>query len=386
MIVGWGTIFYAFGVLAPAIIADTGMSRGFVYGCFSAAMVASGLLAPSAGKLIDRIGGRRVMTLGSLVATAGFVILGWSPNPAVYALGWVIVGCSIPLTLYDPAFATVTEVGGARRARTMIVLITLFGGFASTLFWPLTQMLNDQIGWRDTWLVYAAANLLLCAPLHHFGLPRHLVRDGAVIEEASLPPAEAPLVSPAQRSLALSLLAVLFASNNFLLSGLSAHLIPVLTELGLTPTDAVALGAVIGPAQVAGRLIELSIGKKISPITIGLIATFGLTLALAIATAIGVHSPWGMAFVIGYGCANGLVTTARGTLPLVLFGRIGYGSILGRLARPSLAAAALAPFLYALAIDVWKSDAALALSIASAGISCLAMAVIALRIGRSARR
>ena len=385
MIIAWGTVFYAFGVLASPMIAETGMSRSFVYACFSGALIASGLIAPAVGRLVDRIGGRRVMTMGSFIAAAGFLIIAWSPNTIVFAIGWIALGCAIPFTLYDPAFATITAFAGSPRARSLIVQITLFGGFASTMFWPLTHWLDMQIGWRATWLVFAGANLLICAPLHFFVLPKQGETSGEAGAHASTSIDEPTPIATEHRALAFGLMALLFASNNFMLSGMSAHMMPLLSDLGVTPADAVALGALIGPAQVAGRLIELVFGRSISPVLVGWLATLLLVFSLGLTLIIGVAGWAGVAFAIGYGAANGLITISRGTLPLVLFGRVGYGSVLGRLARPSLATAAIAPFVFALLIEAFQARAGLLISIAAAAISLLAITLIAIRFGVRAR-
>jgi hypothetical protein len=382
MIVGWGTVFYAFGVLAPKMIADTGMSRGFVYGCFSLALLTSGLLAPAAGRLIDRRGGRFVMTIGSCVAALGCLLVGWSPNMAVHALAWVVMGAAIPLMLYDPAFATITHLA-AGRSRRLIIQITLFGGLASTVFWPLAHMLDAQFGWRMAWVFCAAANLFICAPLHYFILPssrRDARADGTHPEAAR---EDKPLVGKSGGAFAFLALATVFASNNFMLSGMSAHMIPLLGSLSLTEAEAVALGAIIGPAQVAGRLAELLFGRNLSPLVIGTAATFGLLLAFGLLAIFGVTGLAGVAFACVYGAANGIITVSRGTLPLALFGRAGYGAVLGRLARPGLAAAAVAPFVFALLIDLAGAETGFEISFAAALLGFGAMLTIWLRFRRT---
>lgn len=382
MIVGWGTVFYAFGVLAPKMVADTGMSRGFVYGCFSLALLTSGLLAPAAGRLIDRRGGRFVMTIGSCVAALGCLLVGWSPNMAVHALAWVVMGAAIPLMLYDPAFATITHLA-AGRSRRLIVQITLFGGLASTVFWPLAHLLDAEFGWRMAWVFCAAANLFICAPLHYFVLPssRRERRDDAGHLDAARE--DTPLVGKAGGAFAFVALAIVFASNNFMLSGMSAHMIPLLGSLSLTEAEAVALGAIIGPAQVGGRLAELLFGRNLSPLVIGTMATFGLLLAFGLLAIFGVSGLAGVAFACVYGAANGVITVARGTLPLALFGRSGYGAVLGRLARPGLAAAAVAPFVFALLIDFAGAEAGFEISFGAAVLAFLAMLTIWLRFRRA---
>ena len=385
MIIAWGTIFYAFGVLATRMINDSGMSRAFGYGCFSAALIASGLVAPAAGKWIDRVGGRRMMTIGSLLTALGFLLLAWSPTTFVFALAWIVLGASIPLTLYDPAFATVTAVAGGKKARALIVQITLFGGFASTVFWPLTHMLDETLGWRATWLVYAVLSAFVCAPLHYFVLPSSRSYADERDSSSEVRPEE-PLVPGQERGLAMGLMALLFASNNFMLSGMSAHMMPLLGDLGLTPGEAVALGAIIGPCQVAGRLMELFFGHSMSPIAISAIATFVLMGALGLATTLGVSGASGLAFASLYGACNGLITVSRGTLPLLLFGRAGYGSTLGRLARPSLVLAAVAPFAFALIIEAFRPMAGLVTAIAATAVSFLAVAGLALRYGMRASK
>ena len=159
-IVSWGSLFYAIGVLGKSIRAELGISEPMLFGAVSAALLINGLGAPFVGRHIDRYGGRRLMAIGSVVAAVAFAIIGLAHNQAMYFAGWVVAGVAMPMVFYDPAFATVTRHSGGsyRRALTMI---TLFGGLAGTIFWPLTSTLHDALGWRGPWGTTYASNLRL---------------------------------------------------------------------------------------------------------------------------------------------------------------------------------------------------------------------------------
>src|SRR5438477_8097701 len=171
-IISWGTLFYAIGVLGPAMRRDLGVSELFLFGVFSAALLVSGTLAPLMGRLIDRRGGRFVLSLGSVLGATACALLAAAPNAAVMAAGWLVAGAAMGACLYDPAFATLSQHAGARYRRAVTAL-TLFGGFASTAFWPLSHLLLEAWGWRATWAIYAGLHCCVCLPIHLAFVPAH---------------------------------------------------------------------------------------------------------------------------------------------------------------------------------------------------------------------
>ncbi len=248
--------------------------------------------------------------------------------------------------LYDPAFATLHQIAGASYRRA-VTAVTLFGGFASTVFWPLSQFLLDTVGWREAFGVYAALHLLLCLPLHWFSVP---ARSMAA---ASAPAADAESTPPRKPAgPVFAWLAAALALAAFISSAVAAHLITLLTVTGLSARDAVLVGSLIGPMQVAGRIMEFSFSRHVRALAVGTLAFVLMAFALAVLTQ--VHGIWiiALAFAISYGWANGLMTIVRGTVPAELFGHRGYGVLLGRLARPQFILKAIAPFALTLLFTV----------------------------------
>lgn len=356
-IIAWGTTLYALGVLGTPIMNDTGWSRTLVFGGLTAGLLVSGLISTSVGRIIDRHGGRVVMTIGSVVTAAGLAALAMVQDPWSYLAVWVVIGVAMRLTLYDAAFAAAVQVAPVR-GRRIISYITLFGGFASTVFWPIGHALEAEFGWRATISVFAAINLVVCVPLHYFGLAR---REDASQAQAPTP-GHAPTVSDTpltgrQKLVAMGLFATVMSSNAFVFGALAVHLPGILQSTGLAAGAAVSLAAIKGVAQVGGRVWEILFAKKLAPLDVGRIAVALLPLSFLILLAAGASFPLALAFTIVLGVSNGLVTIVRGAVPLYLFGPQGYGTILGILATPYLILNAIAPAIFAAIVD-WSGYAA----------------------------
>jgi predicted MFS family arabinose efflux permease len=273
--------------------------------------------------------------------------------------GWLLAGIAMSAGLYDPAFATLHQMAGGNYRRTVTAL-TLFGGFASTVFWPLSQYLLETVGWRGAFAVYAGLHFALCLPIHAWCVPSGL---GATRpSEPSLAPVEGPAPLPREREV-FAWLATALALVAFISTAIAAHFITLMTASGLSARDAVLIGAMIGPMQVAGRIVEFTFTKHVRARTVGTLAFGLMVVALAIFTQ--VRGVWilALAFVIPYGWANGVVTIVRGTVPAELFGPRNYGALLGRLALPQFILKALAPFALTLlfAIDPERGFAPYAL-------------------------
>jgi predicted MFS family arabinose efflux permease len=334
-IVSWGTLFYTIAVLGAAMRVDTGVSELWLFGSFSAGLFVSGIASPLVGREIDAHGGRRVLVAGSLLAALASCALGSAQGPVTVLAGWLLAGIAMAAALYDPVFATLHQIAGPSYRRSVTAL-TLFGGFASTVFWPLSQFLLDTLGWREAFYVYAALHVLVCLPINALAVPasRHAPPAHAAPDER--PPAHA---TPSFWWLATALSLAAFIG-----SAIAAHLIGLLTATGLTARDAVLIGSLIGPMQVAGRIMEFAFNRHIRAIAMGTLA-FALMLA-ALAVFTQVRGVWiiALAFVIPYGWANGIMTIVRGTVPAELFGHREYGALLGRLALPQFVLKAIAPF------------------------------------------
>jgi MFS family permease len=360
-LVCWGISYYLIGVFGELIAADLGWSRTLVYGGFSIALLAMGLASPLVGRLIDRLGGARVMTLGSVLSAVGIAGLALAHGVVAYYAAWVCLGLAMRATLYDAAFATLARIAGPDAGRP-IAQITLLGGLASTCFWPIGQVLANAFGWRGALLVYALI-ALATVPLH-LAIPRGRYVDPAPRGSAR----EAEPAEPRQTRVAAALLyAVIIAATNVLNSGMSAHMIGMLTGLGLSATLAVSIASLRGIGQSLARLAQVLFGSRIHPLDLNLAAA----LVLAVCFVAGLAGGWflaaAVAFAFFYGAGNGILTITRGTLPLVLFDHRTYGAFVGKLLVPSFLLSAIAPFAYAAVMETFGVSAALYLSIALAG-------------------
>lgn len=373
-IIGWGSTFYAIAVLKTDIAAETGWSEVMAVAGISISFAAGGLIAPLVGRTIATHGGSRVMAAGSVltgISVAGLYFVG---NEIAWLALWSAIGFSQAMNLYDAAFATLAEIFGAR-ARAAITALTLIAGFSSTVFWPLTYFLNETFGWRETYLVYGALNLLLCAPLHAFALPATGAGHDNAVEgregeraEILLPPSGLPFV----------LLAAAFAINTFFMSAFAVHLVGLLQEIGMAAGAAVAAGALVGPSQVCGRLAEFLFARRRHPIEVAIFTTLLMPLAFLLLALGG--ATVAIAFAIGYGVSQGLLTIVRGTVPLALFGSAGFAIVLGRLAAPVLVAQAIAPVAFGYALQSWGPRNVLLASFVIGLCSLAATGWLALRL------
>jgi MFS family permease len=377
-IVSWGTLYYAIAVLGASMRDELGAGPQALFGAYSLALLISALAAPLVGRGIDRSGARRIMSIGSVVAALALIALSQAHSLTAFYAAWALVGVAMSMTMYDAAFAALSQHTGASY-RPALTALTLFGGLASTVFWPLSLAGLERIGWRDTLIAFAAANLLLCLPLHLMFIPR-----GSVVLAVTPRPGErapkAAAITPAQRRRAFAALAVALALNGFIVSALTIHMIAVLQGKGLSLETAVWVGAFFGPLQVAGRIVEFALGRRVSSRTVGRIALAMMAVALALLIAVDHSVAMALLFAACFGASNGVVTIVRGTVPAELFGRDGYGSLLGRLAAPTLLARAIAPL--ATAALATGSSASTAWLVALLVLALLSLAAFALAVKR----
>ncbi|TDK43162.1 MFS transporter [Antarcticimicrobium luteum] len=350
--VNWGISFYAMGVFGPAIAADLGWSMAWTYGGLSGALVVMGLSSGPVGRMVDAWGGRGVLAAGSVLLALGFGMLAQTQGAVLYALAWLVLGLGMRMCLYEAAFAALVRAGGAG-ARRAVSQVTLLGGLASTVFWPLGHVLIEWMGWRGALTAYAGIALVM-VPLY-WAIP-----PGRAVPTASGPmqPAAAPV-----RLSAAVLFAAMIAAVSFLSSGLSAHLIGMLSGLGLSVAGAVALSTLPGIAQSSARLVEVLFGHRMDPLALGVLAAVVLSAGMLAGLGVGGAGAVAVVFVLGYGAGNGLLTVVRGTQPLVLFPVARYAVISGRLIAPSFFSAAAAPLVYAWVIEQAGPRAATALSL-----------------------
>ena len=375
-IVSWGTTFYAPTVLAAPLTADMGWSKTAVYGAFSFALVVGALLAQPVGRLIDRAGGRWTMAAGSLIAAAGLLMASLATSIAVYWAAWAVLGIAMRLVLYEAAFATLARAAGDE-ARRAISILTLYGGFASTIFWPIGWALVDAYGWRAAFAIFAVLNLLVCLPLHALLLPG----------EAPAPQADAPsptthaegVLMPSERRFARIVLTLCFALFMYANAALSAHLVDTLVVFGLTAAMAVSLSALRGVGQVTARLWEILFAARLRPMTLCLIA-IGLTPVALLSLAGMPLLVCAAAFAFLQGASNGLITIVRGIVPLLLFGARGYGALIGAMTAPALLSTALAPAVHAALVDYGGHVVALLVVLLSVTLALALAALLAWRL------
>jgi hypothetical protein len=317
--------------------------------------------------LIDRFGGHVVMPFGSLTGALGLVALVQAQSALAYFAAWMICGAAMAASLYDPAFATLGRLFGAA-ARQPITILTLAGGFASTVSWPATQALIAASGWRGTYLVYAALLAFVAAPLHAFALPRWRASTDMAAATTSAP---MPVAKLAPHGWPFVLVAAAFAAYAFVPSALSAHLLAIFERFGIAPATVVLIGMMFGPSQVVARVGELVFARDVHPLWVARVAVGMLVAGFVLLAALPFSVPLAAAFAVLFGMANGLITIARGTVPLALFGASGYGLLVGRIAGPFLVMQSIAPLVLAYVAERFSDAAALAL-VAAFALAALA--------------
>jgi hypothetical protein len=370
-ILAWGAIFYPPVLTVPLIAADRGWSITFAMAGFSLALFTAGLVSPRVGLLIDRYGGHRVMPAGSLIGALGLAGLVYADHPAAYLAVWMVLGVAIASSLYDPAFSTLGRIFGAA-ARRPITALTLAGGFASTVSWPATHLLIQSVGWRGTYLTYAALLTLVAAPLHAFALPRTRAEpqprpDGQL-------PAPSAVLPP--HGWAFLLVAAAFAAYAFVPSGLSAHLLAIFGRAGIDAATVVTIGTLFGPAQVGARICELAFARRVHPLDVARFAVGLLLVGFALVALFGLPVAIAATFMLMFGVANGLITIARGAVPLALFGAAGYGHLMGRIGGPFLVMQAIAPLVLAFVAERASDPAVLAVVAGFALVSFIGLMAI----------
>lgn len=375
-LVSWGTSYYLIGLFGDSIARDLGWSSDVVYGGFAWALLVMGLTSPLVGWTIDRCGGRTVMVTGSLLNAMGCVSLAFCTGPKAYYVAWTCLGLGMRLTLYDAAFAALARVGGPRSRRSMSQ-ITLVGGLASTVFWPLGQYLADAFGWRGALLAYAGF-ALLTVPLH-MAIPNVRYDE---IAPGHGEPARAPLTTNRwDIVLAGGLYAIIVTVANFLNAAMSSHMIPILSGLGVAGALAIWISTLRGIGQSLARGAEVLFGRHLNPLTLSLAACTFLPFGFAAGLLSGRSEVAAMVFAFTYGAANGLLTIVRGTLPLALFDHRTYGTFVGKLLVPGFILPATAPLAYALIIERFESAGALYFSIAAALLAFASAALLIIKFG-----
>ena len=339
----WASSMYLPAILADPIARDLGVSSNWVFAAFSASLVLSALLGPRIGRQIDLVGGRSVLSLSNLVLAAGLALLGFATSIPMLVLAWLVLGVGMGAGLYDAAFAALGRIYGDA-ARRSITGITLIAGFASTVGWPLSAWGLETIGWRNTCFAWAAAHILIGLPLNWLMLP---AVKGA---KAAVAAAVKPHIAIDRTMIVL---AFVFAAAWTVTGAMAAHLPRIQEAAGATSSQAVFAGALIGPAQVAARIFEASFLSRFHPLVSTRLACITHPIGAAILALAGGGAA--SLFAIFHGTGNGILTIARGTLPLAIFGPKDYGYRLGIVGAPARMAQAAAPLLFGLLIDIMGS-------------------------------
>lgn len=364
----WGSSFYLPAMLAAPMARELKLAPSSIYAALSMALIISALVGPWTGRRIDRLGGRRLLLASGGLFALALLMLGLAQGPLTLVAAWAVMGLAMGCGLYDTAFAALVRLYGAD-ARKAITGITLIAGFASTVGWPLSALMESAWGWRGACFGWVALHLVLGFPLNLW-LPHVadappvpavlLAGSHARSTEAPSAPAEPPMTAVSRARLAL--VAVLFALMGFVSTSIATHLPALLQTAGAPLATAVALAALAGPAQVAARLVELGLLSRYSPLLAARLAALGHPLGAACLLVLG---PVGaLPFVVLHGLGNGLLTIVRGTLPLALFGAQGYGARQGWIALPGRSLGALSPWLLGLVLErfgvatLWLTSAA----------------------------
>ncbi|MDJ0387636.1 MFS transporter [Roseomonas sp. E05] len=362
-VVHWGSMFYAFSVLMPAVTAETGWPRGTVVGAFSAGLLVQAGAALGVGPMLDRLGPRSVMAAGSVLAGLGLWLAGRVESLWQFYAVWAGIGAVMAATLYEAAFTAVAAAFGRAAMRPGIALVTFAGGLASTVFWPLTAWLVADLGWRTACTVLALVNLA-CALPHAAALPGRAPppRPGTAGTDLHL--------GAVCRQTCFWALAFVNVAIGFVSAVIGVHLVPLLEERGLG-SAAPLLAGLLGVAQVAGRVIEFGGSRRWPLRTVGLVALLALAPASAL-LAWGSGIPAMACAIAVYGLANGVMTIVRGALPAQLFGTGHYGAISSALAAPGALARAAGPVA---AGWLWAWSGGYAMPVALLAVLCLLAAL-----------
>ena len=390
-ILAWGSTYYLLAVLAEPIAAETGWSLAMVVGGLTLGLIAASLVSPRVGNAIQATGGRPVMSASSLIMAAGLAGLAFVDHPGLYFAIWILLGIGMGAGLYDAAFATLGRLYG-KEARGAITALTLYGGFASTLCWPLSAFLVETLGWRGACLTYAGVHLLINLPLHLFALPRRPPDDparppqsrreilGALLRGRARGAAQIAL--PASDRLLFTLLATGLTIGGIASAVLSVHLLTVLQARDIALAAAVGLGALVGPSQVGGRILEMLIGRRFHPLWTALASAL---LIFAGVTMLAGHAPLIALALVLYGAGIGIRSIVRGTLPLALFDPQIFAAVMGRLAAPILLVGALSPLAAAWIIDAYGTDTMLTIIVGLCLADILLVGLVALAARKRGR-
>jgi len=375
-IIGYGTLYYSFSILAPGIAEEFGIAVEWVYGSISLALLAGGLISPYAGGVADKHGAARVLSIGSVAAAVSLVVCGLAVNASVFLAGLILVELASAFMLYSTAFALLAQATGPQAQRS-ITYLTLIAGFASTIFWPLTTWMLQGLDWHQVYFVFAGMHLLVCLPLHLW-----LTRFARIAAQRPVEETAAPVLQASGGGNFTFILLVLgFSLAGFVSAATLFHIVPMLGLLGLGGSG-VLVATLFGPAQVASRLINMAFGKDLPPPVLAVISAVLMPTALAVLALTAPAIAGAVAFAIIFGLGSGLFSIVSGTLPLALFGKAGFGKRLGWISLGRLGVSAVAPFALSVALGAIGPKPSVWL-LTAAGLSCVGVFGEILRRSRS---
>jgi predicted MFS family arabinose efflux permease len=379
-VIGWGSTFYAPSVLVTPIGRDLGVSPEVVFGGITILLVTGALLGPAIGRHLDQHGTRRSMCVGALICALGLAAIAMAQGPVSYLASWFVIGIGHAMTLANVGNVTVAQLMGDRARRTIGIMM-LATGLASSVFWPLAAALTEAYGWRACWLVFAALQIVVVLPIHACIPAWHRAGPEPLDRAAEEPVAdEQGRVAPADRKAVFRLLALTFSASGLISWGLPLHLISLLQTTGMSQATAVGLATLSGPATLMARAVDALAGERLA---VERVALLGLALG-PLSCLVMAFAPGSVAlaagFIVCFSAAMGVISVARATLPLALFGRRGFGTMLGRLAVPQNLAFAAAPLLFAVLMERLGPQATLLVSAAVQAMAFLAMLVLVGRL------
>ena len=375
MTVGYGTLYYSFSLLAPEIAREFGWDKSFVFSIFSVALLVGAMTAPIIGQAVDRYGARIVMSLGAIIASTVLALFSQIHSATELAILILAVECISLAVQYESGFTALAQIHG-KAADIHITGVTLIAGFASTIFWPFIQFLLSHLGWRDVYLVLAGINILITLPIHLM-IPSKPTIQLPVSKQAGTRDQTIPELHPyASRSVELMiLLGIIFSSSSYIMSAMSASLPVLLADIGYSKGSIAWAGVMIGPAQVASRLLNLNLGKALEPTDTAIIASAAMGVGMFWLLLAGIWTvlPIAILFGLTYGVGQGLSSIVKGLLPLTYFPVSHYGRITGKLSTARLVLAAAAPVITIFLIENFGSRSAVILLGCVAGLGVLAI-------------
>jgi MFS family permease len=368
--IGYGTLYYAYGVVAPLIARDFGVGIDWFFAAFAVGLVFGGLFAPWVGRQLDRRGARMIATVGSVSAAVALAVCAVSPSVWMFVGGVVLMELAACMVLYEAVFAGLTQAFG-HDARRRMTAVTLIAGFASTIFWPVSQWLASNLGWRATFLLFALAHLAVCAPLHWLAFRRWT--SGFAAGAPALASSDLrPVHQGAERRRAVILYAGAICLSGIIYSAFPIHMLTIIQAEGFSAETAAIIAMVMGPSQVVARLVEVMGGSRFDALTTGKVALVTLVMSISVLLASNGSIVAAVAFAALYGVSQGLITITRGTVPLQLFGPDGYATLVGKITGLRFIVNAGGPYAFAvLTTQAGHGTTILVFAV----ISCLALAV-----------